>query len=997
MRTFLSVVAVLALAISVLGQKFAPNVVTAPPRSPDDERKAFRLPPGFEAQLVAADPDIQKPMNLAFDHQGRLWVTDTIEYPWPVKPGEKGRDTVKVLEDFGPDGKARKITTFADGLNIPIGLLPLPGSPPSAMVYTIPHVLRITDGGKREPLYGTYGFRDTHGMTSAFTHSFDGWVYACHGFANDSALKGKAGQPVRMNSGNTYRMRPDGSALEQHTWGQVNPFGLALDPLGNLFSADCHSQPIYQLLRGGFYPSFGKAHDGLGFAPAMITGFKGSTAIAGIECYAADNFPKDYQGSFYVGDVMTNQLIRFELTYDGTTPRAKVVPFLDSDDQWFRPVDVKLGPDGALYIADFYNSIIGHYEVPLTHPARDRKRGRIWRIVYTGKDHKGTPAPRADFGKATVEELLGDLSHPNLTVRLMATNQLAHRGTDAVKAAPAKALEEAAQRNAFSAAHLLWVRHRLGLLAPEHLRAAATHREEIVRVHACRVLSEIGEWKNDEAKLATAALEDASPNVRRAAADALGRHPAPAHLAPLLKLRKAVPATDTHLMHVVRMALRNQLKQADAWDHVKEEARLIADVATGVPTPEAAAWLVKHIGAEKSSLGELEQFVHHAARHGGSETLGKLASLCAESESKNLPHQAALVRAATRGVQERGIVMGGNLKKWADGVADRLLDSTNAGERNLGADLIGQARLTAHQPRLATLATGKETPDHLRLAAMRSLVALDGVRNAGPLGAILMDATLPVPAREEAATLLARVNQPATREKLAAALPATEARLQTSIAARLALSREGGELLLRAVESGKASARLLQERSVTTQLEARGIPDLAARLKKLTAGLPPADAKLAALLKARSAGFRAAKPDVKQGAAVFEKHCAACHQIGGKGAKVGPQLDGIGLRGLERLLEDTLDPNRNVDQAFRTTHLRTKKGQLVQGLLLRQDGAVLVLADSQGKEQRVNEADVEERTVSNLSAMPANVTELVPEADFYHLMAYLLAQRPGGR
>src|SRR3954469_5095961 len=125
MRTYLSAVVVLALALSVLGQKFAPNVVTDKPLSPDDERKAFKLPPGFEAQLVAADPDIQKPMNLAFDDQGRLWVTDTIEYPWPVKPGEKGRDTVKVLEDFGPDGKARKITTFADGLNIPIGLLPL--------------------------------------------------------------------------------------------------------------------------------------------------------------------------------------------------------------------------------------------------------------------------------------------------------------------------------------------------------------------------------------------------------------------------------------------------------------------------------------------------------------------------------------------------------------------------------------------------------------------------------------------------------------------------------------------------------------------------------------------------------------------------------------------------------------------------------------------------------------------------------------------------------
>src|SRR5206468_3513385 len=178
------------------------------------------------------------------------------------------------------------------------------------------------------------------------------------------------------------------------------------------------SQPIYQLLRGGHYPSFGKAHDGLGFAPEMFTGYKGSTAISGIACYAADNFPAAHQGTVFIGDVVTNQVIQFKLTWHGSTPRATVGTFLDSDDRWFRPVDVKLGPDGALYVADFYNRIIGHYEVPLNHPGRDRERGRIWRIVYTGKGHKGEArAPRADWTKATIAELIQDLGHPNLVVR----------------------------------------------------------------------------------------------------------------------------------------------------------------------------------------------------------------------------------------------------------------------------------------------------------------------------------------------------------------------------------------------------------------------------------------------------------------------------------------------------------------------------------------------------------------------------------------------------
>ncbi len=127
---------------------------------------------------------------------------------------------------------------------------------------------------------------------------------------------------------------------------------------------------------------------------------------------------------------------------------------------------------------------------------------------------------------------------------------------------------------------------------------------------------------------------------------------------------------------------------------------------------------------------------------------------------------------------------------------------------------------------------------------------------------------------------------------------------------------------------------------------------------------------------------------------MFAKNCAACHQIGGVGARVGPQLDGIGARGLDRLCEDVLDPNRNVDQAFRVTNLALNDGRTVAGLLLRQDGTILVLADAEGKEVRVPAADVEDRRVAQLSPMPANFADPIPPADFRHLMAYLLA-RPG--
>src|SRR5262249_55053111 len=198
-----------------------------------------------------------------------------------------------------------------------------------------------------------------------------------------------------------------------------------------------------------------------------------------------------------------------------------------------------------------------------------------------------------------------------------------------------------------------------------------------------------------------------------------------------------------------------------------------------------------------------------------------------------------------------------------------------------------------------------------------------------------------------------------------------------------------------AVTTGKASARLLQERAVTVRLAAARVPNLRQRLAKLTTGLAPADAKLEKLLAARRQGFQTAKTDVAKGAAVVAKSCAICHQVGGQGVKVGSQWDGIGLRGLDKLLEDVLDPNRNVDQAFRTTNLTLTSGQVVQGLLLREEGAVLVLADQQGKEVRVAKKDVEERSVSPLSPMPANFAEQVSEPDFYNLFASLLAETPG--
>jgi putative heme-binding domain-containing protein len=984
------------ILVTGLGASQAPPPLIAPtePRTAEEELKGLHVPPGFIVQLVAKEPKVKKPINIAFDAMGRLWVTESIEYPFPAPSGRKGKDTVKILDDFGPDGEARKITTFADGLNIPIGVLPMSDG---AMVYSIPNIYYMTakDGkaDRREVLLSTYGFGDTHGMTGEFMHGFDGWIYACHGFANTSKVKGKGPNTITMTSGNTYRFKPDGSRVEHFTHGQVNPFGLTFDPLGNLYSCDCHSRPIYQLLRGAYYPSFGRPHDGLGFGPEMLQHDHGSTAIAGITYYAAEQFPKEYRDNIFIGNVVTNRINRDRLEKHGSTYKAIEMPdFLKSDDPWFRPVDIKLGPDGALYVADFYNRIIGHYEVDLKHPGRDRTRGRIWRIVYRGDDKKPLPAIE-DLTRLDAEALIARLDSPNLSARMQAMHVLVSRGGNAVVKETTKAL---ANGSAFQQAHGLWILERLGSLAIKELKKHARSKSHLVRVHVMRIVAERARWSKEEHALAVAGLNDVDAFVQRTAADALGRHPEAGNIAHLLEMRHKVPTADSHLLHVVRMALRDTLIPAGTLDKLptkswsQKDSRASADVCLGLRSAESAAFLLGHINRWREAKEPLADFGHHIARHGAAGSAKDALKLVREKYKDDLQVQAALFQAVQRGLQERGASLGDLEKTWAKELVLRLI---GAADLQTGIDLAGSLRLEAVADVMANLAGNANIKEAQRRSAITALVSIQPKKSVGVLGRMLLNPEEPVGVREQAAVALAGANLPEAHAELLKALESSPAAMQKVIALGLAGSQQGARVLLDAVAAGKASARLLVEQPIETRLRQTNVPQLARTLAKLTRGLPKADERLHKLLTQRSQGYQSAKTDPVLGAKLFQTHCGNCHQIKNQGAKLGPQLDGIGGRGLERLLEDILDPNRNVDQAFRSTVLNLKDGKLVSGLFLRQEGKILVLADDKGKEVRIPEDTVERRALSPQSPMPGNFAEQISERDFYHLLAYLLPQR----
>ncbi len=1185
---------IFALNLPAAEDELSLGVRTTDPLPPAEQQKKFKLPPGFEIQLVAAEPDINKPFNLAFDATGRLWATTSIEYPWAAPTNAPGRDRLMIFEDFGPDGRARKVTEFAGGLNIPIGIYPFrsPSTSSSrgneaqtdrgsqslltpatanvqetwkAIVWSIPYIwlFEDTDGDgkadKRTPMYGPFDYtRDTHGNQASFTRGFDGWLYATHGFNNDSRFTGPDGLQLHFNSGNTYRMRVDGSRLEPHTRGQVNPYGLTWDERGNLYSSDCHSAPIYQLLAGGWYPSFGKPHDGLGFAPTMMEHAHGSTAIDGALYYSDNLWPDEYKDNFFIGNVMTSRLNRDRIEFHGSTPKAVEQPdFVTTTDPWFRPVHNILGPDGALYIADFYNRIIGHYEVPLTHPGRDRERGRIWRVVYKDKPLRPVALPGDLAG------LIDELGSPNLTRRLMAMSEIQDRfGASSIGAMKQRLPQVSDSRHAL---HLSWMLNRLGALETQQFESELRHTDALRRTHALRILTERGRLVRakpggpaaDEPsalrKHALAALNDPDALVRRCAAEALGEWRDAANVQPLLEAIATADREDTHLVYVLRKALRDQLNDDAIFREIASrqlsgrEARAIADVAVAVKSEPAGSFLIQHrqTFADDSELSRTA--LQHAAGFAPPAALDELAASIQSESAGDVGFQLTLFRAIRDGFVRRGVALSPTLKSWAGKLALELLDSVSGsaawaneplddtanpanpwgfGDR-IQADTRQPARLldsivsgepltgrlvsapfaaprqlkfflaghdgdpgkpapgknfvqlrdtatgevlaTARPPRddvaqavtwdlaphagkqvrleavdgdtataYAWLALGRFEPEVIPFPSVAPATVVDrqvaAAELAGAAGALAEQPQLATRLaglmRNPAAELSARAaamrvlipqgagiadlitdrqtpyswkarilnaataNDPRALQDLRTQIfKEAPQRVQVRVALLSLDTADDAMAFVSAMESGSLSPSLLRDEPLLAKLNGVAGNETRERVKSLRASLPEVDASLQRLIDQRRRDFASATTDNAQGQQLYTQLCAVCHQLGGQGAVVGPQLDGIGNRGVERLCEDILDPNRNVDHAFATTTLVLKNGDVESGLFRREEGAVLVLANSAGKEFTVAKADVSERRETNISLMPSNFGEALTVEQFNHLLAFLLAQR----
>lgn len=967
----------------------------------------FTLPPGFSITLFAAEPMINKPINLAIDDKGRLWVSSNTEYPFPAAKDRwadpegsrvrDSRDAIKILEDTDGDGRADKVTDFADGLNIPIAVLPYKNG---CIAWSIPNIWYFADNDgdgqcdERKILFGPLGYeRDTHGNIASMRLAPDGWVYATHGFNNVSRFEVRPenrktpvdpaaprkltpsyqtanlpreqldwGNSLELQSGNVFRFRPDGSAVEVWSWGQVNPFGLTWDGWGNLYSADCHSNPLTQVIRGAAYPSFGRPHLGLGFGPVLCEHSHESTGICGTLYLDGGVWGAEWDNHMFVCNPVTSRVNHDIIEFTGATPRAVEQPdFITTTDLWFRPVDVRLGPDGALYIADFYNKVIGHYEVDLKHPGRDRTSGRIWRVVKEGV--------KSD------QRTLTDAQQVAQAIRF------AERPPDVDPAA----------------------------LPPV----------------TARILVE--RW--------------------------IGGPAAEVPVAEVRKLWRRADARDATLRHALQIAMRHALTVPENWAGLaaggqaleESESREIAVLARTIPTPEAAAWLLNHLRNEGGEAGpDLVQSLTSLARHLPASEVPPLVALVQDRFAGDQTVQADLVQAVTNGLAERGLSPEAAVLNWAQTVAlarlQWIADSATPEWESLPNSQ--QAGLPASPAPWGL--QKRPCADGQEMTALSSLPQggadwekRTGVLRSGPFA--MPDAlgfwlcghrgAPDQPARDGN---YVRLVDAATGDELARVHPPgndTAQPVRWSAATLTPPVAPGHQVRLEIVdgETGDAFAWLAAGRFEPPAVDVNAFQHYAQARRQLTAlaGLlqysaprdlreklafflpppPPAPpsavtpeqrAELDALIKKRVADFQAATPDTANGRQVFAIHCANCHAIGGEGALVGPQLEGVGSRGAARLIEDIIDPNRNVDSSFFVRIISKKDGSVVAGLERGSAGEVLLCVDATGKEQRIPKAEIDTNETTGLSLMPAIFGQSIPDKDFTDLIAWLLGHGGSG-
>ena len=469
------------------------------PFTPAQSAMLTQVPPGYELQLFAAEPNIAKPIAMAWDARGRLWLAETVDYPNNIHPGQPGHDRIMILEDTDGDGKADKFTVFADGLNIPTGLVLVDGG---VLVAQMPDLLFLKDttgddkADIREVRLSGFGYRDTHAGPSNLRYGFDNRIWGSVGYSGYSGVQ--HGDSINFNQA-LWRMRPDGTQLEHIASFSNNTWGLGFSETNDVFGSTANNTHAvyvgvpnrYTAGVRGLSARAGSAKIDGHYAihpntpnVRQVDVFGGFTAAAGFNLYTARAYPKEYWNRIALVSEPTGRLLHRAIL------EPKGAGFIERDgwnllasaDDWVGPVDAQVGPDGAVWVADWYNFIIQHNPTPAgfengkgnayENPLRDHHYGRIYRIVYKGAAPQKKLALRAD----RPAELVRALTNDNLLWRLTAQRLLVERRKTDVAPALITLVENMSVDELGmnpGALHALWTLHGLGMLDGSNAAATA--------------------------------------------------------------------------------------------------------------------------------------------------------------------------------------------------------------------------------------------------------------------------------------------------------------------------------------------------------------------------------------------------------------------------------------------------------------------------------------------------------------------------------------------
>jgi lysophospholipase L1-like esterase/uncharacterized cupredoxin-like copper-binding protein len=480
-------------------------------RDPSDTKAGFDIPDGFELQCFASEqdfPELANPVALSFDAQGRLWVLVIPTYPQYL-PGVKPEDKLLVLEDVDGDGKADTCNVFAEGLHVPTGFELGDGG---VYVAAQPNLLFLqdTDGdGKADTsevvLHG-FGTEDSHHALSAFEWGPGGGLYFQEGTFHHSQVETPHG-PVRVKNGAVFRYEPRTGKVRVHiSYGFANPWGHVFDDWGQDYVADASGGANYLGANIASKMSYERKHRGV---PSFEN--KGIRPTGGCEVVSSEHLGEALQGDYLLTNVITLRGIRqHNLSDVGSGIKGSFEQdLLVSDDPIFRPCDIQVGPDGALWFVDWYNPLIGHMQHSLRDPNRDHTHGRVWRMVRSD-----APLTQVvDVSRMSTPELFAVLEHPERRTRDRARLELRRKPTNDVMAAATtwSNRDGATEHDQLEA---LWVLQNHDVVDIDHLERVLGSPDPRARAAGVRVLSAWSDRVPETVNLLHAAANDVAPRVR---------------------------------------------------------------------------------------------------------------------------------------------------------------------------------------------------------------------------------------------------------------------------------------------------------------------------------------------------------------------------------------------------------------------------------------------------------------------------------------------------